>query len=124
MKNPIKSKHLFSIFIDFAFMTFLSVFIIAIVFGTKILLFEELHESQRFTVITEIMPKDFAYELNENDLIFDPISKRSLGKIDEFEIVEEKSGIRFIITFTSNAKPKSNALRTKNLWFEYSLENE
>lgn len=121
MKNPTKNKQLLSIFIDFAIMVLILFFVFSVISGIRFLLFEERYESKSYTVISESMPKEFKGELCKYDQLFDPISKRSVGRIEELKTEENGEEVRFTITFTSSFVPKSNTLRTKNLWFEYSL---
>lgn len=92
------------------------------IFLIKFVLFEEKTDTKIYTVSTEILNKKFHSELNQNDILYDPITKRRIGTIDSLKGFECDEGTKFIITFTSPITPKSKYLRTKNLWFEFSYE--
>ena len=90
-------------------------------FGVYRLLFTEYPEDVRLTVITEEMDAGYKSLLNVGDTIYDTLTKRALGRVDELEILSTGNSIRFRIGFAARHTPKGNALRTSRLWFRYEI---
>ncbi len=115
-----KSKYLFSIFIDFLIMTIIAAAISICIFAAAYFLFPNSRKNENLVLKTELMPKSLAYSISEGDAVFDTITKRKIGNVEKLERFEKDDEIYFIISLKTNAPPKSDALRTKDVWFKFS----
>ena len=116
-----KSKYLFSIFVDFLIMTIIAAAISVSSFAAACFLFPDERKSGEIVLKTELMPKALSYEISEGDAIFDTVTKRKIGTVEDAELFEKDDKIYFVISLKADASPKSDSLRTKSVWFKFSL---
>lgn len=119
-----KSKRLFAIFIDFAFIILLFGIVIGLVLVSKSILYPEKDVPKALSLRTEFMPSQYRTSLSLGDEVFDTLTKRKLGRISDVEIMESGDDICFYITVDAEFTPRSRALRTKNLWFYFIAEDQ
>lgn len=122
MKNSQKSKYLFSILIDFILILVL-IFVISTCFliASKIL-FPEQSEPCELKIRSEVMPREYQWELSEGDVVYDTLTKRRVGNIKSVQSLNRDGGIYFYITIDAAFKPRSKSLRTNKLWFYFAEE--
>ncbi len=94
-------------------------FIFTGIFFIKKILFSDLSSGSEFYVLTESLDKSFSDELKENDIIYDTLTKRKVGTAESVQILYADEQIQILMFVNADFIPKSNALRTKNLWFKY-----
>jgi hypothetical protein len=76
----------------------------------------------QITVITEAVPAFYEKSIRTDDAIYDPITKRKIGTVEECQSVADNGDkIRFIIKISAEHMPRGNSLRTKKLWFQYRI---
>lgn len=102
-------------------MTVLAVVISVSIFAASFLLFPEEKPSEKIKIRTEELPVSLSDTISVGEPLFDTLTKRKVGKIEE--ILKEESGgkISFVITFEAAFIPKSDALRTPQIWFKYTF---
>ena len=123
MKNRLKSKQSFAIFIDFLVSIVLLSVVLAAVFITKLILYpNEIGESS-LTVRTEYMPEEYRDDLSVGDTLYDTLTKRRVGEITEIAVNERDGKIYFFVTIDAKSTPRSKSLRTKDLWFWFTAED-
>ena len=123
MKNPLKSKQLLSIFVDFLFIVVIVSIVFGIFFTVKAVLYPKENGSGKITVRTELMPTEFENSLSVGDSVFDTLTKRRVGEIAALEKLQREDKIFFLLTINASFIPRSKALRTENLWFYYAMED-
>lgn len=122
MKNTQKSKLLLSIFLDFAIIVIFISIIIGIVFIGKMMLFPTPDEEGRISIRTEVMPEEYKSYLCVGDTVFDTLTKRRVGQIQNIEVRESEGGVYFVLAIDSAFTPRGKSLRTRNLWFYYVMD--
>jgi hypothetical protein len=68
------------------------------------------------------MPIEFRDVLQNNEEVYDTLTKRKVGEIREIKSENEGDKVSFIITIDADFTPRSESLRTKSLWFKYYTE--
>lgn len=121
MKFP---RSLSGVILDFFILLIIfSVVLFSIAFCRSLLFRETSHPSE-LTFITEAMPIAFEGKISEGDTVYDTLTKRKLGTISTVERIYTGGRVKFIITTSASFTPRSDALRTKSLWFRVKLEKE
>ena len=69
-------------------------------------------------IITESIPSGTRVLICEGDVIYDTVTKRAIGKV--LSVAED--GERLRISLTLKAKPRTDALRTRLVWFKYQRQ--
>ena len=109
-----------SIFVDFIIIVFFASVLSAAFFIAKRILYPEESKSGELTVRTEVMPKKYENEIAVGDVVFDTLTKRRVGTVTKAKKSEKDGGVYFILTLDSSFRPRSRALRTKNVWFYFA----
>ena len=110
------------VIIDFLILTLVFFAVCYAGFAASKLLYQDNKRTGEMTLITEAIPSLYEESITENDVVYDPITKRKVGKIDECQsIAEENNKIRFIIKISAENTPRTDSLRTKKLWFRYTV---
>lgn len=107
---------------DFLILTALFFALSYSVFAGFKLLYRDIGEGGQITVITEAVPSFYETCLHKDDAVYDPITKRKIGVIDELRLLTEGDKIRFLIKISANHMPRADSMRTKNFWFKYRIE--
>ena len=116
------SKQLLSIFIDFIILTILFSLTFLSVFIFTNILYPEDKNNSTIVIKTERMPIEFRDVLQNNEEVYDTLTKRKVGEIREIKSENEGDKVSFIITIDADFTPRSESLRTKSLWFKYYTE--
>ena len=90
------------------------------VFGINKLLYTERDTKEPVTLTTQIMDRDFRELLHVGDALYDTLTKRRVGYIEELSVFDTDEGIYFKISFTSEHPLKGDAIRSSSLWFRYT----
>ena len=122
MKKHLKSKALFSNFIDFLFIVALICVITVSALAAKLVLYPSESVGGELHIRTEYMPEEYRELLHLYDTVFDTLTKRRVGEITRLTVDERDGEIRFHITLSAKFTPNSRALRTKELWFYFAEE--
>ena len=111
---------------DFLLMILLLAAPCLVFFAGKFLLFRENSRPRELTLISEAVPIDFEEKISQGDALYDTLTKREIGIIKSIEWVYPEKGVRFIIKTDARFTPRSDAVRTKALWFRaaYAVESE
>ena len=89
--------------------------------GEKILYGDELRHSGR-VCLTVAVPSAFGGRLRVGDEVFDGVTKRRVGKIAAVEELQSEGTALYSIELdTKRTLHPSHPLRTKRLWFEYTV---
>lgn len=110
------------IIIDFLILCVLFFALSYFFFASFRLLYRDSEAGGQISVTTEAVPSFYENCLHNGDVIYDPITKRKIGIIDEFQMLNEGDKIRFIIKISAEHMPRADSMRTKNFWFKYSIE--
>ncbi len=120
----VNSKQSLSILVDFLFLFGIAALIcIAILFG-KYILFSDFQDGGYLYILTEEIAPEYEYELSPGDELFDTVTKRKIGTVDDLKTLNKDGKICFLISSKATYTPKKGALRTKSLWFNYKLISE
>ena len=111
-----------SVLTDFIIMSAI-LFILAGSFAfVKALLFSRESEVGTVHIKTEVLPISYSGGIRVSDTVFDTLTKRKVGTVAELSEIREGDRIYFLITLDTVSAPRSAALRTQELWFEYIIE--
>ena len=120
MKNKGKSKILISQATDFLILLLSFSIVIG---GANLfisILFPNEVEKAEITVTTEVLDKRYAEMISTGEGVYDTLTKRKLGSIKTIDQKNDGEGVYLVITLDVSFIPRSRALRTKDVWFEYS----
>ena len=123
-KNITNCKLSLSIVLDFLILVFIFVAAALAIFGSKAILYPTVGEEKAVRVMTEPLADEFSSRLRVGDDVFDPITKKKLGKIESLSPLSDGERVRFILSFPSSDTPRSNCLRTREVWFYIRVIDE
>jgi len=124
VKKAIFCKYKFSILFDFIILSVIFAIFAFSIFFIRNILFDSTTSARTVIFKTEVIPVEKALPPNEGDILYDPITKRKVGRVKEAYATEYNGGISFIITADITAQPRTDALRTVGLWFRFYEESE
>lgn len=76
----------------------------------------EIHEN----IVTESIPCEAMELISEGDVIYDTVTKRAIGSV----LSVTKDGECLRMSLILKAKPRTDALRTRLVWFRYQKDTE
>ena len=112
------------IVIDFLLLTLMFLFLSSLVFFSAKILFPDSLQPTELRVVT--VPLDSLYQgrLASGDILFDPITKAKIGSIKSVAEQACEGGFYATLTISAERMPRGNAMRTKDIWFEFSYEGD
>ncbi len=120
MKKAILCKYKFSILFDFIILLIIFTIFAFSIFFVKNVLFNSLSSSQAVVFKTEPIPISDIAPPDANDILYDPVTKRKIGKVTSARPVECDGSICFLITADITTRPRTKSLRTAKIWFRFS----
>lgn len=104
---------------DFFLILLMFVLLFSLIFCVRFLLNYNGTARGRMTLRTELMDKSHDNKLRIGDTLYDSVTKAKIGMINELYCFESGELIYYVISVDAVQSPRSQALRTKTLWFEY-----
>ena len=84
---------------------------VSITASRKILYGAPKAEPFTLTVITKPLDHEYDGQICRGDELYDVLTKACIGYVEELSSVSTEEGIRFTLTITARAEPRTNALR-------------
>ena len=95
----------------------------AVSIGVRLLFGEELWQGE-LNLTTERLDYRYRDAISPGDPVYDPLTKRTVGRVRALGILDDDGGFRYLLSIDAERKPRGKALRTRELWFEYTEEVE
>ena len=123
MKNPVLCKFKFTILLDFMILSAMLAAVCSGIFIIKNILFDSPSSNESIRILTEDIPSEYATLAKAGAPLYDPITKRCIGSISEVYPIYNGNRVKFIIEAEVSAMPRGDSLRTRELWFRFSVED-
>jgi hypothetical protein len=120
LRSPEEKKHtsVAANIADTAIFIAFSAFFIFTVFAMRYVLYGNVYTPETTeNIITENIPVGARALIKKGDVIYDTVTKRAIGTVDY--VSPEGDRLRMSVTFI--AKPRTDALRTRAVWFKYQV---
>ena len=124
MKNKEKSKKSIAQLTDFfIILSLITATVLGVLFASRIL-YGTPPQVRTVHIETELIPDIHGGKLSEGDEVYDTVSKRVLGRIENLTEQRHEDKIRYRFTVKASQEPRCRALRTKRLWFYFKEVSE
>ena len=110
-------KDLLSILIDFLFLIAIFGTIALGILFSKNVLFAKDKQLGSFTFITEELPLSMKDDIQIGDSLYDTLTKRKIGRIENLTLIESENSVQFILSTSEAICPRGSSLRTRDVWF-------
>lgn len=107
----------FSILKDFLILLSFGIIITIAILFIKSIVYFDITAPESVTFITEALPISDLNPPLPGDTVYDPITKRKIGTVTKARILHQEDGTHFYITAQITARPRTNAVRTTDIWF-------
>ena len=106
-----------------SFISFLLIFsvVVAIISFLKILLYKNEDKSRCFTIETHPIDKKYYLPISENDVVFDSITKRRIGRVEAVNTTVSDGDIILKLDIIGSLPSTLHSAFSSGVWFEYEV---